>query len=91
MTAAALLGGETALPLGADGYLVTPAGLLPAALCRGSARGDVNADGSITVLDALLALRGCLDGGAPYTLADCNEDGALTLLDILLLLRYCEK
>lgn len=91
VTAAALLGGETALPLGADGYLVTPAGLLPAALCRGHARGDVNADGSIDVLDVLFALRGCLDGDAPYTLADCNEDGTLTLADILLLLRYCGK
>ncbi len=52
--------------------------------------GDVNMDGSVTVLDALLALRSSMDVadlGDAALLADINGDGNISIVDALLLLR----
>ena len=54
--------------------------------------GDINGDGEITSLDALLALKH-VTGEAPLTedqlvLADVNGDGRITALDALILLQF---
>lgn len=83
-------GGETALPLGRDGYVQTSDGLAQAALLPPLDAGDVNADGRTDVADVLCILRAVLNGEAPQNafLADINEDGGFTLIDILIILRF---
>ncbi len=54
------------------------------------ALGDVNMDGSVTVEDALLVLRGAMSLvslGEAEPLADCDGDGEVTPADALLILR----
>ncbi len=49
---------------------------------------DVNKDGSVTIVDALLALRAFLNDSTPM-LPDINGDGKVSLTDIVRILRLC--
>lgn len=57
----------------------------------GGTKGDVNADGSIDVTDALLAMRAALDptalGAYGRYCADINNDGSVDLQDALVIMR----
>ena len=53
-------------------------------------RGDVNGDGTLSVADALTALRCLVDEQYSIT-ADVNEDGVLSLIDILVILQTIIK
>ncbi|MBQ9428721.1 MAG: hypothetical protein IJU41_04165, partial [Clostridia bacterium] len=50
-------------------------------------RGDLNADGRITVADALLAIRHILDGGEYLPAADIDFNGRIELVDVLRILK----
>ncbi len=55
--------------------------------------GDMNRDGKITVLDAQILLKYCVDGtqldAEQLKLADLNQDGEVTVLDAQFLLKLC--
>ena len=53
--------------------------------------GDIDGDGHVTMLDALMAARAAVGitslTGAAFTAADVNHDGFITMLDVLLIAR----
>jgi hypothetical protein len=53
--------------------------------------GDIDGDGSVTMLDVLLAARAAVGmttlTGSAFQAADVNHDGTITMLDVLLIAR----
>lgn len=54
-----------------------------------SSEADVDADGRVLLADALMLLRGLLNGTA--TRGDCNRDGNISLADVIMILRKITK
>lgn len=88
-TKAEIEAGNTTLPYGEAGLMMTEAGLIPSVLIGTLPLGDLDADGATELCDALLLLQAILNGKQPINswFADINEDGKHSLLDVLATLK----
>jgi len=72
-------------------WVGTTAGLEYVDLASTTIPGDVDGNGSVTMLDALLAARAAVGmttlTGSAFQAADVNHDGTITMMDVLLIAR----
>lgn len=84
-----MLRGSTTLTFGEDGYTVRAGRLTLSALVSILKKGDINADGKLSLADVLTALRRMLDKteSVDNGVVDLDGNGVITLLDVLRLLK----
>ncbi|MBQ9133861.1 MAG: glycoside hydrolase family 3 C-terminal domain-containing protein [Clostridia bacterium] len=82
-----LISKDSTLTYGDEGYQVIENKLLLATFAPEYVRGDVDGDGDITLLDALLALKHVLNDGGYLPAFDINSNGTVGLLDVLTLFK----